>query len=99
MRNLLAQVGHCVEAHVEKMVLGLAGLVCLYLLVTQVILGPDRVPYLNHSYSPGSIDDHVRRKADDVAAALAEVDAARRAADQVKSAAAEKAFRPSMKPM
>jgi len=70
MRNLLAQVGHFFEAHVEKMVLGLAGLVCLYLLVTQVILGPDRVPYLNQSYSPGSIDDHVRRKADDVAVAF-----------------------------
>ena len=70
MRNLLAQVGHFFEAHVEKMVLGLAALVCLYLLVTQVILGPDRVSYQGQSYSPGTIDDHVRRKANDVAAAF-----------------------------
>src|SRR5512136_467181 len=70
MRNLLAQVGRFFEAHVEKMVLGLFGLLSLYLLVTQVVLGPDRVRFENRLCSPGKIDDLILRKSEDVAAAF-----------------------------
>jgi len=70
MGKLLAQVGEFFEAHVEKIVLGLVGLLGLYLLLTQVILGPNRVRYGNRYYSPGSIDDQIRRQAEDVAAGL-----------------------------
>ena len=65
MGKLLAQVGEFFEAHVEKMVLGLVGLLGLYLLLTQVILGPNRVRYGNRSYSPGSIDEQIRRQAEE----------------------------------
>jgi hypothetical protein len=70
MRNLLAQVGHFFEAHVEKMVLALAALISLYLLITQVILGPDRVQYDKQLCSPSQVDHLNARKARTVADAF-----------------------------
>jgi hypothetical protein len=79
MRNLLAQVGHFFEAHVEKMVLGVAVVISLYLLITQVILGPDRVQYDRGLYSPGEIDSRIQRKAQDVLEVFNREPASRRA--------------------
>ncbi len=79
MRNLLAQVGHFFEAHVEKMVLGVAVVISLYLLITQVILGPDRVQYEKGLYSPSEIDSRIQRKAQDVLEAFNREPAARQA--------------------
>lgn len=66
MRNWLAQIGQFLEAHVEKLVLGVACVVALYLLVTQVLLSPNRVKYKDRAYSPGTIDAQVSRVAKDV---------------------------------
>lgn len=52
------------EENVEKIVLVVVGLVCLWLLVTRVVFSPNRMPYDNKSFSPGAIDDYVSKQAE-----------------------------------
>ncbi|MBN2269218.1 MAG: hypothetical protein JXN61_01305 [Sedimentisphaerales bacterium] len=51
------------EDHVEKMVLGAAVIIFVWLLVTRVVLSPNAVSYERRSYSPGAIDDSIRDEA------------------------------------
>ena len=44
------------EKHVEKMILGIVGLVCLWLFFTRVLLCPNKVEYNGEKYRPGRID-------------------------------------------
>jgi len=48
--------------HIEKIALGLAGIICLYLLFTGVILTPSAVEYEGSTYSPGDIDRQLEKE-------------------------------------
>ena len=47
------------EKHVEKIVLGIVGIVCLWLLVTRVLLSPNKVLYDGQKLAPGEIDNRI----------------------------------------
>jgi len=51
------------EAHVEKIVLLIVGLVCIFLMITRVIFSPNRVSYGDGKYSPAAIDEQVYEEA------------------------------------
>ncbi len=62
MQNILAKIGAFFEAHVEKVVLIIAGILGLWLLMVFVVMSPNSVSYDNTSFSPGSIDAYVYEK-------------------------------------
>lgn len=62
MQNILAKIGAFFEAHVEKIVLGIAGIVGIWLLLIFVIMNPNAVTYDNQTFSPGSIDQYIYDK-------------------------------------
>lgn len=47
------------EQHIEKIVLAMVGLACLFLLVTRVILSSSHVTYDNKTFLPSEIDDYI----------------------------------------
>jgi len=51
------------EEHVEKIVLVIVGLVCIYLMITRVIFSPNQVSYGDAKYSPAAIDEQVYKEA------------------------------------
>jgi len=51
------------EEHVEKIVLGAVGLICLWLLVTGVLLNPNAVSFDGDKFNPGAIDAHIGEQA------------------------------------
>ncbi len=51
------------EAHVEKIVLLIVGLVCIFLMITRVIFSPNQVSYGDGKYSPAAIDERVYEEA------------------------------------
>ena len=55
--------GNFFEKHVEKMVLGVVGLVCLWLLVTHVLMSPNVVVVDRKPLNPGRIDPYVSKQA------------------------------------
>ncbi|HUU16469.1 MAG TPA: hypothetical protein VMW72_04915 [Sedimentisphaerales bacterium] len=59
----MIKIGSFFEEHVEKMVLVVVGLVCVWLLITRVIFSPNEVAYGDAKYSPGSVDDQVYEEA------------------------------------
>jgi hypothetical protein len=56
--------GNVFEEHVEKIVLVLVGLVCVWLLITRVIISPNKVVLTGVKLGPGDIDRHISREAD-----------------------------------
>lgn len=52
------------EAQVEKIVLAIVGLVCVWILLHYVILGPNKVEYDSEKLSPGEVDMEISRKAE-----------------------------------
>jgi len=52
------------EEHVEKMVLAVAGLVCIWLLITRVVISPNVIEYGNDKFGPGEIDTYIARQAE-----------------------------------
>jgi len=52
------------EKHVEKIVLAVVGVVCIWLLVTRVLISPNYVKYDNQKFSAGTIDNYIGRKAE-----------------------------------
>ncbi|MCX5637493.1 MAG: hypothetical protein NTX52_07350, partial [Planctomycetota bacterium] len=52
------------EEHIEKVILAVVGLVCLWLLVTRVLFSPNVVSYSNKNFSPGSIDNYISDQAE-----------------------------------
>jgi len=52
------------EAHIEKVVLAVAGLVCIWLLVTRVFISPNVVSYGNKKFHSSAIDRYIDKQAD-----------------------------------
>jgi len=52
------------EDHIEKMILAAVGLVCVWLLITRVVVSPNRVEYGNEKVDPGKIDTHITKQAE-----------------------------------
>ena len=53
-----------VEAHIEKIVLAVAGIICIWLLITRVFISPNVVRYDNKKFGSADIDFYIARKAD-----------------------------------
>ncbi len=59
----MIKIGSFFEEHVEKMVLVIVGIVCVWFLITRVIFSPNEVSYGDEKYSPGAIDEQVYEEA------------------------------------
>ncbi len=59
----MIKIGSFFEEHVEKIVLVIVGIVCVWLLITRVIFSPNEVSYGDEKYSPGAIDEQVYKEA------------------------------------
>lgn len=60
----MIKIGSFFEEHVEKIVLVIVGLVCVFLLITRVIFSPNEVLYGDEKYSPSAIDEKVYEEAE-----------------------------------
>jgi len=52
------------EEHVEKMVLALIGLVCIWLMIIRVVISPNKIQYTGEEFGPGKIDIRISRDAE-----------------------------------
>ena len=52
------------EEHIEKVILAVVGLVCLWPLYHFVVLGPNRFLYDKKNFSPGTIDKYISKQAE-----------------------------------
>ena len=59
----MIKIGSFFEEHVEKIVLVIVGIACVWLLITRVIFSPNEVAYGDGKYSPGAVDDKVYEEA------------------------------------
>jgi len=71
MRDILKKIGSFCENHVEKIVLVIVSLVCVWLFFTRVTFSPNVVSVGDKTFSPGQIDDYVKEKADELQQRLA----------------------------
>jgi len=62
--DMIKNIGSFFEEHIEKMILGIVGLVCVWLLITRVIISPNEVAYGDDKYGPSAIDEQVYREAE-----------------------------------
>jgi hypothetical protein len=53
-----------IEAHIEKIIVGVAGVVCAWLLITRVLISPSYVEYDGKKFAVGNIDRHISKQAD-----------------------------------
>lgn len=53
-----------IEAHIEKIIVGIAGVVCAWFLITRVLLSPNYVECDGKKFAAGNIDRHISRQAD-----------------------------------
>jgi hypothetical protein len=53
-----------IEAHVEKIIFGVAGIVCVWLLITRVLLSPNYVEYNGKKLGTGNIDKQISKDAE-----------------------------------
>jgi hypothetical protein len=51
------------EEHIEKIVLAVVGLVCLWLFITRVLFSPYYIEYDNDKFDPGAIDNYISKQA------------------------------------
>jgi len=51
------------EKHIEKLVLAVVGVVCIWLLATMVVVSPNRVSYANRRFAPAQIDQFIHSQA------------------------------------
>jgi hypothetical protein len=51
------------EQHVEKIVLAIVGLVCIWLLFTRVLFSPNVISYDGQKFSPGEVDAYIYGRA------------------------------------
>jgi hypothetical protein len=58
--------GNFFEEHVEKIVLAIVAVVCIWLLVSRVLVSPNKVEYRGNKFSPGRIDDRIKEQAEDL---------------------------------
>jgi hypothetical protein len=56
--------GNFFEEHVEKIVLAVIGLVCMWLLITRVVISPNKILYGGEKLSPGKIDIRISEEAE-----------------------------------
>ncbi|MGB2809861.1 MAG: hypothetical protein WBC22_19130 [Sedimentisphaerales bacterium] len=56
--------GNFFEEHIEKIMLVIVGLVCMWLLITRVVISPNKVLYAGEKLSPGKIDIRISDEAD-----------------------------------
>ncbi len=56
--------GNFFEEHVEKIVLAVIGIVCVWLLITRVFVGPSVVDYDNKRFGAGEIDIYISEQAE-----------------------------------
>jgi len=66
MRDILKKIGIFCENHVEKIVLVIVGLVCIWLFFTRVTFSPNVVSVGDKTFSPGQIDAYIKEKADEL---------------------------------
>ncbi|MEJ2703248.1 MAG: hypothetical protein P8Z79_12480, partial [Sedimentisphaerales bacterium] len=59
----LSSIGSFFEEHVEKIVLVVVGLVCVWLLITRVIFSPNVVAYNDAKLSPSAVDGEILKEA------------------------------------
>lgn len=59
----MIKIGSFFEEHIEKVVFGIVGLVCFWLLITRVLFSPNVLEYNNEKFSPGAIDKYIKRQA------------------------------------
>jgi hypothetical protein len=52
------------EEHIEKIVIALAVIICLWLLVTGVVMSPNTVEYDGREFGPDQIDKYISKKAE-----------------------------------
>ena len=52
------------EEHIEKIVLVIIGLACIWLLITRVLIRPNYIEYDNKKFGPGDIDNYIRKEAE-----------------------------------
>jgi hypothetical protein len=55
----MSSIGGFFEEHVEKIILVVVGLVCVWLLITRVIFSPNTVSLHERNFSPADVDDYV----------------------------------------
>ncbi|MFQ6035144.1 MAG: hypothetical protein ACE5NM_04755 [Sedimentisphaerales bacterium] len=53
------KIGNLFEEHIEKIVLAVVGLVCIWLFITRVLISPNAVSYDNQKFSPSEIDKYI----------------------------------------
>ncbi len=71
MKDLITKIGRFCENHVEKIVLAVAGVICIWLFFTQVIFSPNIVAIGGKNLAPGQIDRYVyEEKAQELSAEL-----------------------------
>ena len=56
--------GNFFEEHIEKVVLGIVGAVCLWLFVSRVVFSPNVVEYQNASLSASRVDEQIKKQAE-----------------------------------
>ena len=54
--------GNFFEAHIEKMVFAIVGVVCLWVLVSRVVISPNQISYDNRKFGPGRIDAYINNE-------------------------------------
>jgi len=59
----LSSIGGFFEEHVEKIILVIVGMICVWLLITRVIFSPNMVAYNDGKYSPSAIDNAIYEEA------------------------------------
>lgn len=59
----MIKIGSFFEEHIEKIILGIVGFVCVWLLIMRVLLSPNVVEYDNDRHSPGAIDKYISKQA------------------------------------
>ena len=70
MIKIGAKASDFFETHVEKVVLGIVGLVCIWLFSTRVLFSPNVVVYEDKPFSPSEIDPYIREQAQNIEVAL-----------------------------
>jgi len=60
---MIEKGGNFFEQHIEKMVLAIVGVVCLWLLVTRVLISPNKVLYNGKKFAASEIDNHISEQA------------------------------------
>ena len=59
----LSSIGSFFEEHVEKIILVVVGLICVWLLITRVLFSPNMFAYNDGKYSPSAIDNAIFEEA------------------------------------